>query len=667
MVQKHVINIRTLYWVIRSCLVLILVLPDIVKADVSPVNVITLSDTKIIIDFSASITNVTNPNISIATPPANGTAIKTPNTPLSITYTPNSGYSGIDSFVYQVINDIGQTEMATVTIAVNPPPITGTSPEQLSNFTGSVFTYGANEFAGLTNVITGDLNGDNVTDVIGYLNGQFTVILNSGSGQFTELDNPSIDGAMVLQDMDSDSDLDLLTAKLEIWKNDGTGVFSLAQPAYIIESVSDLDTADMDGDDDADVVLVTNNQVQLWLNDGQGKLVNEQVLNSAANLVELGDLDCDNDIDIFIATSGLDEIWINNETGQFTQLTQPFTNSQTTDVQLGDVDGDNDLDALVSNDTQSLLWMNDGSGNFVFHPQFSLLKATEHRSHLVDLNNDGRLDNIAETQLTLGQNYLRIVSAQMNIGDEIYINMPGTSYFFDSSSTLQSDLTIGDFDNDGFQDILVGDPRNSQILFNNLGRKYGTFLINVNTAFERTDIQVTDRFVQVLESSHSASVSIKPMTTHSSEIKMDYSTTDYTALAGQDYVATSGTLYWAAGDDSEKTIAVELLSDEVKEFGEALNLQLEFSLNQDVVQRVVTPTVMIYDEMPQSPVGECSANNSNTRDPEDRGGDGGGGAFIWGMFLMLFYRILPKIVAAFSSRSNIFANWIPTLLHKYPA
>lgn len=656
MFQKNVLNMRILFWIISSGLALILVLPDNSKADVSPVNITISSETEITIDLSTSIINVTNPSITIATPPANGTAIKTPNTPLSVTYTPNSGYSGIDSFVYQVINDIGQPEMATVTIAVNPPPITETSPQLLSDFTGNVFTNRANEFAGLTNVINGDLNGDNVTDVIGYLNGQFTVILNSGTGQFTELANPNIDEAMALQDMDSDNDLDLITAKLEIWENDGTGVFILAQPAFVVESVSDLDAADMDGDGDTDLVLVTNNQVQLWKNDGQGKLVNEQVLNASANLVELGDLDCDNDIDFFFATNGVDEIWINNGTGQFTQLTQPFANSQTTDIQLGDVDGDSDLDALVSNNTQSLLWLNDGSGNFVFQSQLSLPKETDHRSHLVDLNNDGRLDNIIETQVFFGQHYLRMVWVQMNVGDGIFIGMPSSSYFFDSSSTLQSDLTFGDFDDDGFQDILVGDPQNSQILFNNFGRKYGTFLINANTGIEFTDIRVTERFVQVLESSHSAVISIKPMTTHSSEINIDYSTTDYTAVAGQDYVATSGTLSWPAGDDSEKTIAVELLTDEVKEFGEVLNLRLEFSLNQDVVQRVVTPTVIIYDDMPQSPVGECSANNSNTRDAEDRGGDSGGGAFIWVIFLMLVFRIIPKIVAASSSRSNVFAK-----------
>jgi hypothetical protein len=135
------------------------------------------------------------------------------------------------------------------------------------------------------------------------------------------------------------------------------------------------------------------------------------------------------------------------------------------------------------------------------------------------------------------------------------------------------------------------------------------------------------------------------MSTHSSQIKVDYSTLDYTALAEQDYVATSGTLYWPAGDDSEKTISIELLSDEVKEFGEAVYLRMEFSLDQDVFQRVVTPTLMIYDEMPQSSVGECAANNSNTRDPEGSGG--GGGSYSWSVILILFFGLFPRLLLRF--------------------
>jgi uncharacterized protein YhjY with autotransporter beta-barrel domain len=68
-----------------------------------------------------NITGGAPTSVAIVTPPANGTAIVTGNT---ITYQPNAGYAGPDSFTYTATNSGGTSAPATVSITVSDPVIT---------------------------------------------------------------------------------------------------------------------------------------------------------------------------------------------------------------------------------------------------------------------------------------------------------------------------------------------------------------------------------------------------------------------------------------------------------------------------------------------------------------------------------------------------------------
>jgi len=58
--------------------------------------------------------------VTLAQTPVSGTAIV--NSDDTITYSPASEFNGVDSFVYIVTDDLGQSSLATVTISVRPPP-----------------------------------------------------------------------------------------------------------------------------------------------------------------------------------------------------------------------------------------------------------------------------------------------------------------------------------------------------------------------------------------------------------------------------------------------------------------------------------------------------------------------------------------------------------------
>lgn len=57
-------------------------------------------------------------------------------------------------------------------------------------------------------------------------------------------------------------------------------------------------------------------------------------------------------------------------------------------------------------------------------------------------------------------------------------------------------------------------------------------------------------------------------------LSVDYATSNGTALAGVDYLAASGTLSWADGDSTAKTISVAILDDTLIETNETFNLSL---------------------------------------------------------------------------------------------
>ena len=76
-------------------------------------------------------------SLAIVTPPTNGTAIVSGTT---ITYQPNTGYAGPDSFTYSATNSGGTSAPATVSITVQNPVITITAGGSLSGAVATPYT-----------------------------------------------------------------------------------------------------------------------------------------------------------------------------------------------------------------------------------------------------------------------------------------------------------------------------------------------------------------------------------------------------------------------------------------------------------------------------------------------------------------------------------------------
>lgn len=113
-------------------------------------------------------------------------------------------------------------------------------------------------------------------------------------------------------------------------------------------------------------------------------------------------------------------------------------------------------------------------------------------------------------------------------------------------------------------------------------------------------VQFTTDAFSVSESADSVLVTVSRTGGAAGAVSVDYTTADGSATAGSDYFATSGTLTWAAGDLTNKTITVPIRTDAIAEPTETFTLVLS-SPDDDV--NLGTPnraTVNILDNPPAS-------------------------------------------------------------------
>ena len=143
---------------------------------------------------------------TVVNPPANGTIT---GTGANRTYTPNAGYSGLDSFTYKANDGSTDSNLATVIVTVLPAPA---PPTDLSLSESVLFTnYNTGSFAGLLRAV--DANPDD----------HFTFALVAGGGS-THNAYFSISGNQLIAQHDFSGDLNA-TISVRLRVTDSTGNF----------------------------------------------------------------------------------------------------------------------------------------------------------------------------------------------------------------------------------------------------------------------------------------------------------------------------------------------------------------------------------------------------------------------------------------------------------
>jgi hypothetical protein len=140
--------------------------------------------------------------------------------------------------------------------------------------------------------------------------------------------------------------------------------------------------------------------------------------------------------------------------------------------------------------------------------------------------------------------------------------------------------------------------------------------------------QVVDLITIAATLSEGGSVALRVARTGpaSGAASVDFATSSGSATAGSDYMSASGTLHWADGDSSDKTITVNIIDDTTDEGDETLAVTLS-NASGAALGSNSTASVTITDNDPPAVDPPPVVGNG--------GGGGGGGAFDWLAVLVL--------------------------------
>ena len=250
--------------------------------------------------------------------------------------------------------------------------------------------------------------------------------------------------------------------------------FPVNTPEGFTESA--LDWGDYDGDGDLDLTISgikeNGKPVTLQYEQGSGTFTLDQVqsnnlLNLSAGDLAWGDIDLDQDLDLLIM--GLDslgnaisQIYLNNGSGNLTlnpALSDDIIDVSDGSAAWGDYDNDGDLDLAISGDRNgtplSVVYKNE-NGQLIPDPDISITQLSDGDLAWGDYDGDGYLD-----LLHTGRNGNQLLS-------RIYRNNGVIGGFTDINASLtgvfQSSVSWGDYDTDGKLDVLLaGESSTSQV------------------------------------------------------------------------------------------------------------------------------------------------------------------------------------------------------------
>ena len=355
--------------------------------------------------------------------------------------------------------------------------------------------------AGVSQVVTGDFNGDGLPDVVSISpqfngtgqGGSITALLGNGKGGFssavdTEIPALNMFGGLASGDFNGDGKLDLVSTAINstsglpvvfVLLGNGDGTFRIGPTAVGANSQAAITSGDFNGDGVSDIAVAfgaslmsfvpSNAPVRIYLGQRNGTLLDAGLagnLGTAPTTPALitGDFNGDGKVDLAGATSasGQVTIFLGNGDGTFRDGGSTPVATETTSLAEGDFndDGKADLATLdqVNGGVAVLIGRGDGTFSGGPGPQFGF---GSQAAKLVagDFNGDGKVDLAAATY-PLNEVRVAVGNGSGAFGPIGAVPAPGDAF---SGAT---DLAAVDLNRDGLSDLVTvnGSPPEVGIL-----------------------------------------------------------------------------------------------------------------------------------------------------------------------------------------------------------
>ncbi len=415
------------------------------------------------------------------------------------------------------------------------------------------------------------------------------------------------------------------------------GVFSEVSAGLQGAYLSDAAWGDYDNDGDLDILLIgwigMKGITKIYCNDGDGTFtdINAGLTGFYNGTAAWGDYDNDGYLDILLAGSssvGL-KVYHNSRNGVFTEVSTGLDPFQNGSVDWGDADNDGDLDILLTGRSWinyrgmpiSQVLINQGNGSFD-HAYLPLPGIEAGTGLWGDYDGDGSLD------ILLGGSSLAQFLTAVYKNQGAPANMPPTSPGSLTANLSGHNVTLNwQVSNDdhtpvnglsynirvgttpGGQDIVApmaelssghrhlpaqgnAYQRTDALLKNLPSGIYYWSVQAIDAAFAGSPFSAEASFfvsppptlgfdpniLSVSEQTASVNLTVRLAYPSSDVVTVNYQTQDGSAIAGEDYLATSGSLTFTPGITSQ-TLAITILADGIDEGDETFDILLSSPVN----------------------------------------------------------------------------------------
>jgi len=317
-------------------------------------------------------------------------------------------------------------------------------------------------------IAVGDFNNDGKLDVAEKNGLQILTYLGNGDGTFAppvSSSSTSSANRLFAVDFDGDGNLDLFVADQKhdgiIFHGNGDGTFTQGRTNTGLGIGIAFVAADFNGDGMLDLILgepdqLAGPEVQVFINNGDGTFhvswENSPCCVSFTGLSAVGDFNGDGKLDF--VNSGI--VFLGQGDGTFTTDNVFYIDTNYSDA-TADVSGDGVLD-LISDRGAVALGKGDGTFTQVSDPFFAGINVS-----VGDINGDGALD-MTLRKIPLTGSGDQSIEIMFGNGDGTFQD-PTSGPIAPSNGELQFDqMRLGDFNNDGKLDVIVGAKRTFLLL-----------------------------------------------------------------------------------------------------------------------------------------------------------------------------------------------------------